>query len=110
MDQSSVDMIGEGRVWSGVNAVENGMADDIGGLSAAIEIAARKAGIDNYRIAELPKLKDPFEQILNELSGESTMKHIRQELGPGFRYYRQLKSLINSNGIMARMPFEIEIN
>ena len=110
MDQTAVDKIGEGRVWSGVNAIENGLVDGTAGLSGAIEIAARKAGIEHYRVVELPKLKDPIEQIMYELTGEITMKHVRQELGSGYRYYRQLKSLVNSNGIMTRMPFEIEIN
>jgi protease-4 len=110
MDQTAVDKIGEGRVWSGINAIENGLVDGTAGLSGAIEIAARKAGIEHYRVVELPKLKDPVEQLIYELTGESTMKHIRLELGSGYRYYRQLKSLLNSNGIMARMPFEIEVN
>jgi protease-4 len=110
MDQTAVDKVGEGRVWSGVNAVENGLVDGTAGLSGAIEIAARKAGIEHYRVVELPKLKDPFEQILYELTGESTMKHVRQELGAGYRYYKELKSLVSSNGIMARMLFEIEVN
>ena len=110
MDQTAVDKIGEGRVWSGVNAIENGLVDGTAGLSGAIEIAAGKAGIEHYRVVELPKLKDPIEQLMMELTGENTMNHMRQELGSGYRYYRQLKSLVSSSGIMARMPFTIEVN
>jgi protease-4 len=109
MDQSAVDRLGEGRVWSGANAIENGLVDGISGLSGAIDIAAAKAGVDHYRVVELPKLKDPFEQIMSELTGEDAIERIRQELGPGFRYYRELKNLLNMNGIMARMPYDIEI-
>jgi len=109
MEKTAVDKIGEGRIWSGINAKEIGLVDEIGGLTKAIEIAAEKAGVEQYRIVELPKLKDPVEQILSELSGETSLKHIQHELGPGFRYYHHLKSVISSNGLMARMPFEIEI-
>lgn len=110
IDQAAFDTIGEGRVWSGINAIENGLVDGTAGLSGAIKIAAKRAGIENYRVAELPKLKDPIEQLMYELTGDNTMKYIRRELGSGYRYYHQLKSLVSSNGILARMPFEIDVN
>ena len=109
MEEPAVDKIGEGRVWSGINAKEIGLVDVMGGLTQAIDIAAGKAGVEHYRIVELPKLKDPLEQILNELSGETSMKRIQKELGPGYRYYHHLKSVLDSRGLMARLPFEFEI-
>ncbi|MBN1413766.1 MAG: signal peptide peptidase SppA [Bacteroidales bacterium] len=109
METQAVDKIGGGRIWSGMDAKEIGLVDEIGGLNRAIDIAAEKAGIEQYRIVELPKLKDPMEQIINELTGAIRLKHIQQELGPGFRYYHRVKSVIRSNGLMARMPFEIEV-
>ncbi len=109
MEKSAVDSIGEGRVWSGINAREIGLVDEIGGLSRAVEIAAEKAGVEHYRIVELPKLKDPLEQIISELSGETSLKHLQAELGPAYKYYRHLKNVLNSGGVMARLPFEFEI-
>jgi protease-4 len=81
----------------------------MGGLSRAVEIAAEKAGLEHYRIVELPKLKDPLEQIISELSGETSLKRLQEELGPAYRYYHHLKNVLNARGMMARLPFEFEI-
>ena len=67
---SAVDSIGQGRVWSGVNAYEIGLADKMGGLKDAVKLAASKAGIEHYRIKELPKLKDTFEEIMKNFSSQ----------------------------------------
>jgi protease IV len=40
-----VDAIGQGRVWTGLQAKERGLVDEIGGLERAIEIAKELAGI-----------------------------------------------------------------
>jgi protease-4 len=109
MEKTAVDKIGEGRIWSGINAKEIGLVDEMGGLTRAIEMAAGKAGVEHYRIVELPRLKDPLEQILSELSGETSLKWIQQELGPEYKYYHHLKSVLGSRGLMARLPFEFEI-
>jgi protease-4 len=109
MDDVAVDKIGEGRVWSGINARELGLVDEMGGLTRAVEIAAEKAGLEQYRIVELPRLKDPLEQIISELTGETSLKRIQNELGPGYKYYHHLKSVLNAKGVMARLPFEFEI-
>jgi protease-4 len=109
MEEAAVDKIGEGRIWSGINAKEIGLVDEMGGLTRAVEMAAAKAGLEHYRIVELPKLKDPLEQILSELSGETSMKWIQRELGTGYRYYHHLKSVLDANGIMTKLPFEFEI-
>ncbi len=109
MQKEDVDKIGEGRVWSGSNAKNIGLVDDFGGLNKAIEIAAEKAGIKQYRIVELPRLKSPIEQLITELSGEAKLQKIKQELPYQFRYYYHLQNIIDSKGIMARLPFDIEI-
>lgn len=106
MQKDAVDKIGEGRVWSGSDAKKIGLVDDFGGLNRAIEIAAEKAGIKQYRIVELPRQKNPIEQLVSELSGEARLaKMIPYEL----RYYFHFKNIIDSRGILARLPFEMEI-
>ena len=49
-------------------------------LTTAIDIAAKKASLDNYRIVELPKLEDPFTQVMKELTGDVRERIIRHEL------------------------------
>jgi len=106
----SIDKIGEGRVWSGENAKERGLVDVMGGLSDAIDIAAKKAGLDNYRIIELPKLEDPFTMIMNELTGDGRERIIRHELSDHYNQYRFMKDLLNGDRIQARLPFEITVH
>ncbi len=109
MGKSAVDSIGEGRVWSGINAKQIGLIDVFGGLTKAIEIAKEKAGLENYRIEELPEQVDPFQQIMNQLSEEVKVKILSNELGSSYKYYKFLKNIESYNGIQARLPYEISI-
>ncbi len=110
MTREEVDAIGQGRVWSGMNALEIGLVDMYGGKLKSIEIAAEMAGLEKYRIVELPELEDPLEQFLRELSENAKMRTISRELGEEFKYYKQLHELKNLSGIQARLPFMFEIN
>jgi protease-4 len=107
---STVDNIGEGRVWSGINARERGLVDVMGGLSKAIEIAAEKAGIDEYRIVELPKMPDPLTQIINEFTGDAAVRILKNEFGAQYVHYRSLNNLLKGDRIQARIPFEITVH
>lgn len=109
MTYNDVDIIGEGRVWSGISAKEIGLIDVYGGLSDAIDIAVEKTGLEKYRIVELPKLEDPIEQIIKVLMGEVRLTVIKKELGNSYKYYRYLQETLNLNGMQARIPYEIEI-
>jgi protease-4 len=110
LEYSAVDNIGEGRVWSGINAKERGLVDVMGGLSKAIEIAAEKAGIAEYRIVELPKMADPLTQIINELTGDATGRILKNESGQQYGQYRALNNLLKGDRIQARIPFEITVH
>jgi protease-4 len=110
MPYESVDKIGEGRVWSGANAKERGLVDVMGGLSVAVDIAAKKAKLDNYRIVELPKLDDPFTQIMKEFTGDAKERMLRHELSVYYDHYRFMKHLLDGDRIQARVPFEISVH
>ncbi len=110
MPYYNVDKIGEGRVWSGVNAKENGLVDVLGGLTEAVAIAAEKAGLEQYRLVELPKLEDPLTQVMNELSGNVRDRLIRRELSGYYSQYLNIRALLQSDRIQARMPFEIVVH
>ncbi len=110
MSYESVDQIAEGRVWSGINAAGLKLVDVTGGLSKAIELAAAKAHLDHYRIVELPRIEDPFSQIMKELTGEVSDKLLRRELGENYRYFQHLKNIIDGDPIQARLPFNISVD
>ena len=71
MDTLYVDSIGQGRVWSGAKAKEIGLIDTHGGLFDAIDAAKLIANIDDYRLIELPKKKDPFEDIFSKINSST---------------------------------------
>jgi len=110
LSYENVDKIAEGRVWSGKNALELGLIDTLGGLQTAIDIAAKKAKLEHYRITELPKLEAPFEQILRELSGDIRERLLRNELAGHYNQYRLVKQVLQSDKIQARMPFDLTIH
>jgi protease-4 len=107
MDEKSVDEIGQGRVWTGLQALENGLVDYLGGLDQAIDIAAELAELEHYRITELPVQKDAFTQVLemfknSRLSAKGTL----------FQTYKQLEKQaeqLQETKVLARMPFDVEI-
>ena len=69
MSKDSVDAIGQGRVWSGADAMRIGLVDKQGGIQDAIDYAAQKVGLskENYRLSIYPVAKDV--SLLQMLSG-----------------------------------------
>ncbi len=110
MTEKSVDSIGQGRVWSGINAQEIGLVDSIGGLEDAIKGAAGLANLANYSIRELPVLEDPYTRLISQLSGDVRMKFLKKELGESVRYYNMIEEIRSLSGIQARLPYFIEIH
>jgi len=104
-----VDEIGQGRVWTGENAFDLGLVDVLGGMDDAIEIAKNMSGLEKYRIVEYPKQKDPIQELLKGFSTKVKNKIISNELGYGAKHYKAINTIKNSNGIMARMPYDISI-
>ena len=107
MSTEDVDKIGEGRVWSGVDAKRLGLIDDFGGLSDAIDIAAEIAGLEEYRLLELPLQIDPVEQLINDLTAGVNTRMVKAELGLFYRDYMQIKSVLEWEGVQARMPVQL---
>ena len=110
MTAADVDSIGQGRVWSGIDAKRIGLVDDIGGLQKAIDEAAKLAGLTDYKIADYPKFKDPFTQIIESLTGDERSEEIKAALGENYIYYEYLQNLKSHKGIQARLPFDIQVN
>jgi protease-4 len=109
MTFDQVDAIGQGRIWTGENALKLGLVDKLGDLDDAILIAKEMAKLDHYRIVRLPKEKDPFEELMKGFTTKIKASIIEQELGSAARYYKTLESMKNSSGIMARIPYELEM-
>lgn len=110
MSETTVDSIGQGRVWSGVDGQKIGLIDEIGGLEDAIKGAAKLAGIDQYSIRELPVPEDAYTRILNQLGMDVKARIINKELGESARIYNELSELKDLTGVQMRLPYFIEIH
>lgn len=109
LSKERVDSIAQGRVWGGTDAIKIGLIDEFGGLEKAIVRAAELAKIKNYRIVELPEQKDPFQQLYEELLGNSRVSVLEKELGENYIYFQYLKELREMKGIQMRLPYQISI-
>src|SRR5690606_35622133 len=81
MDVSAVDSVGQGRVWTGSQALELGLVDDIGNLDRAIAAAAAKAELKDYSVRYYPTLKDPFASLFTTSKERIKMWVLGEELG-----------------------------
>lgn len=107
MTKQEVMNVASGRVWTGNQALENGLVDILGGLEDAIEIAAVKAGIsDDYRVVYYPEIKPWFERFLNQFSNEVQTYYQRQKFGNLYPVYQQIESIKKYEGLMLRIPYD----
>ncbi len=113
MTFAQVDAIAQGRVWSGAEAIKNGLVDNIGGLDDALEYAASVAKIKEYHTMTYPIYEKNFEDLLSNL-GVPFMKTreslIKNEIGEdNYRIIEQIRNVQSKKGIQASLPFEINI-
>jgi protease-4 len=111
-----VEEIAQGRVWSGSEAKQLGLVDELGGLDAAVAFAAEKAKLGtSYRLVEFPRQKELLEAV-QEYLGKLVPENAR---APGIaaqiarRIESELKILKSFNdpqGIYARLPLNLSIH
>jgi len=66
---AQVEEIARGRVWSGNDALEIGLVDEIGNLEDAIHYTAELINIPDANLIYLPEVRDPFEVLIEDLTG-----------------------------------------
>lgn len=107
----AVDSIGQGRVWTGVQAKEIGLVDELGSLQDAINYTAELVKLDTYRLTLYPRyeknLKDTFSANPFMKAKE---KAIIREIGEeNYKMYKTIQSFQKMEGIQARIPYLMEI-
>jgi len=96
MSKAALDSIGQGRVWTGAQAVSIGLADTLGGIETAVEMAANLANLGDYSIEEYPRVKDPFERFFEEAFKYAKTRSLEFVLGKdGYEAGLLLKALEN---------------
>ena len=114
MTFEQVDNIGQGRVWSGADAIKIGLVDKIGGMDDALKYAADLVKIKKYRTQNFPEYNKNFKDLFGKL-GLPFMKtkesFIREELGEeNYKVIEQIRKVQSKKGIQAAMPFDLSIH
>jgi protease IV len=100
--------IAEGRVWTGSQALKNGLVDEIGGLDKAIALASKMGKVDKYRLVQYPEKKDFMTLLMEEMSSDSQLRFAKWVLGEDFAPLLKLKQAKMQTGIIAKMvPIDI---
>ena len=109
MTQANVDSIGQGRVWSGVDALKINLVDELGGINEAVAYAVKQAKLTNYKVVDYPKQKDPIEEFFKQGKDEVETRIMEENLGTQYTYMKQLKYVLKQKGVQARIPYQMII-
>ncbi|OIQ22592.1 MAG: signal peptide peptidase SppA [Flavobacterium sp. MedPE-SWcel] len=114
MTKEQVDALGQGRVWSGTDAVKNGLADEIGGLDDAIAYAAKLGETEEYSTENFPKFERNLEDFFSDASGlpflQSKEDFIKEEVGEeNYRVIERFRRVSQLKGTQVILPYEITI-
>jgi protease-4 len=111
MSFEQVDEIAQGRVWTGAEALKNGLVDGIGGMDEALAEAAKLAKIKEYRTINFPEFDKTLQDMFAEMSFISTKEElIIEEIGAeNYKIWQRMKEISNRTGIQTVMPYELII-
>lgn len=111
MSQDSVKVIAEGRVWTGEQAKEIGLVDELGGLETAIKAAAKLAKSEEYVVDYYPTAKSWIDIMLDNssLSPDFMEGQMKATLGDYYDVFKQVRNLKNKSYIQAALPYNIII-
>lgn len=112
MGVEKVDELAQGRVWSGAEAVANGLVDELGSLEDAIAYAALIANISDYKTVNYPQFKKEWKDAfdLMPFMKNSRTKLLKEELSEAqYQLYEVMQKASKLEGVQARMPYSLEI-
>ena len=81
--QAKIDEVGQGRVWTGLQAQERGLVDTIGSYGDALRSAAKRAKLgDDYRVAYIERDESSFQEAL-QMFGASAAQAVNIQVKLG---------------------------
>ncbi len=106
-----VEAIAQGRVWTGNDALERGLVDELGGLDLALKYAAEAAEIEDYKIREFPVFEKNLDEMLETFGLAKAKEQILvEELGEeNYKLIKEVKRLSQKKGVQLLFPFSTEI-
>ena len=110
MTFEQADSVAQGRVWTGKQALEIGLVDELGSLEDAIRVAADMVEITEYRIRNYPDYEKEFKDLFKGPFARARENQIREELGEvNYEAYQKIREIGNLRGIQTRLPYLLEI-
>lgn len=110
MTIEAIKAVGEGRVWTGNAAIENGLVDKLGSLNDAIAIAAQKASLTEYAVNEYPAKKDFATKLMENLDISVIADKVAESyLGEQYSLFKNIKEAQEIKGVQAIMPYQVVI-
>ncbi len=100
-----------GRVWTGAQAKQIGLVDELGGLDKAIEIAASKVKLKpgSYKVSVYPKAKSFVDELLNSATSESSLsERLLAKNMPWASSVLEVNRWKKREGFLAMMPYLME--
>lgn len=115
MTFEEVDAIAQGRVWSGTDAIQLGLVDQLGGLEETINMLAEDKNVGEYSISTYPKYELTLgEIILKNLTSPKTkltQEALKAQVGEeAYQVLEQLQHFQEMKGVQARLPYELRIH
>lgn len=107
MTPEQIDAIGQGRVWSGEQALSNKLIDELGGIEDAVVAAAGIAELDEYSVVVADAPKDFLTRLMEKKLDEVKLSFVKSFLGTDFALFRTIQQAKTHKGIMTRMPYSI---
>ena len=109
MTKAEIDSIGQGRVWTGEQALERGLVDQLGGMDDAIKEAATLAELTDYSVTVADGPKDFFTKFMEKQMDEAKVSIAKSVMGEEqFKLFSTIRRAETESGIIARMPFDMK--
>lgn len=108
MSKEAINAIGQGRVWTGEQAKERGLVDELGGIETALETAAQLADLTDYSVTQVSGSKDFLQELINKQLSEVKLSMIKSVLGEEYDYFKTLQTIRTHAGIQARLPYDLK--
>lgn len=108
MTKAAIDSIGQGRVWTGEQAIEKGLVDELGGIEKAIAVAAKLADLKDYKLVEVSGSKDFLKDLFEKQLDEVKLNVVKQLMGEDFEYFKTLNLIKSAPAIQTRLPYDVQ--
>jgi protease-4 len=110
MTKEQIDNVGQGRVWTGEQALERGLVDEIGDLKHAVEVAAQLANLSDYEIENVLTTTNPITEFLKKQMGDIKSSIIKDYIGKDAELLNTLRMIRQTEGVQARLPYDLEFH